>query len=92
MIVSAYMSVTNNMSLLRAVSENFDSAETETPGPDPAFQGTFFNPRNSFDVHEYLVFEETGALEARSTTESMPADLARQHNSRQGLWFCTLEL
>jgi hypothetical protein len=74
------------------VAENFEPAETEAPHSDGAFQRTFLNPHNSFDMNDYVVSEETQALEARSTTESMPLDLARLQNSRLGLWPRTLEL
>jgi hypothetical protein len=77
---------------LRIVSENFESAETQTSGPDPAFQGTFFDPNNSFDLGDYLDFEGTETPEARSTTKGMSVDLARQQNSHPGLLFRVLEL
>jgi hypothetical protein len=70
---------------LHIVSENFEPAETEAHHSDGAFQGTFLNPHNSFDMNDFVVFEETQALEATSTTEGMSVGLAGQQNSPLGL-------
>jgi hypothetical protein len=70
---------------LHIVSENFEPAETEAPHSDGAFQGTFLNPHNSFDMNDFVVFEEIQALEATSTTEGMSVGLAGQQNSPLGL-------
>jgi hypothetical protein len=84
MVVATCAQIVDILSL-HIVSENFEPAETEAPHSDGAFQGTFLNPHNSFDMNDFVVSEETQALEARSTTESMSVDLARLQNSHLGL-------
>jgi hypothetical protein len=72
-----------DMLSLYTVSESF--AETDAPHSDGAFQGTFLNPHDRFDMNDFVVFEENQAFEARSTTEGMSIDLAKQQNSHLGL-------
>jgi hypothetical protein len=81
---SCYLLQIVDMLSLHIVSEIFEPAETDAPHSDGAFQRTFLNRHNSFDINNFVVFD-TQVFEARSTTERMSVDLAGQQNSHLGL-------
>ena len=74
-----------DMLFLHIVSETFESAETDATYSDEVFQENFLDGHNSFDTSNFVVFDETQAFEARSTTEGISVDLAGQQNSHLGL-------
>ena len=54
--------------------------------PDPAFQGTFFDPRDSVNMSGFLVAEAVSVPDAESTAKTMVVVLVeQQYPQQQGL-------
>ena len=64
--------------------ENSEVPDAESPRPDSTFQGTFFDPRDSVHMNEFLVAEAVPVPDAEST-KTTPVVPVEQQYSQQGL-------